>query len=537
MADDSARLLEIVAMNTARAGHQGFKRVDPRFDPDRVREEGFFAEGSNTSRSTEYHAGDGFRGGQLQALSDLHQEEAAVNGGQYFDWPQPASTSEGLLQESSSNLGAWPAMAAGLSSGAQAQTNTNLLAQAQTNTNLLLANLSVLQQKAQQLEAVVQEGHHDQPASGVISSILYELIVTAASVLFSVQNRGIANPESAEVQPVPDTAACVEIQAENRPPPVGVGFGKPPNPNGASNVGFAGGIDLQDEKSPVDIKAEGEEEEASPDDRFYEIIEINEDDILAEHTHFCEICGKGFRRDANVRMHMRAHGDEYKTNQALMSRPPDQANKLPAASSSSPTARRYSCPFERCRRNKNHRNFLPLKSITSLRNHYKRSHCPKMYTCHKCNKQFSVVGDLKTHGKHCGYNPWRCSCGTTFTRKDKLFGHVALFQGHKPLLPDHELARPPAPKRHKATSSGRATTAQSAGDDDDGNLTELLAGDLAGLADKKFQGYGAGDDDDLFFGPKVIQMGHRQNEVAIENRFRESDFWADFSGEFSDACR
>lgn len=432
-------------------------------------------------------------------------------------------------------------MAAGLSN----------VAQAEMNPNVLLTNLSVLQQKAQQLEAFVQEGCHDQPSSGVISSILYELIMTAASVLFSVQSQGIADPAPADVQPVLDTGDCVEIQAENRSPSIGLGFEIPrnpngasvsgfeipPNPNGASVPGFAGGIDLQDENPPVDIKAEGEEEEASPDDRIYEIIEINEDDILAEHTHFCEICGKGFRRDANVRMHMRAHGDEYKTNQALMSRPPEQGNKPPSVSSPSPRARRYSCPFDRCRRNKNHRNFMPLKSITSLRNHYKRSHCPKMYNCHKCNKQFSVVGDLKTHGKHCGHNPWRCSCGTTFTRKDKLFGHVALFQGHKPILPDHELARPPAPKRQKATGDDRATTAQSTGKDDDGNLTEYLAGDLAGLADNKFHGYGGADDEDLLFVPKVIQMGSGQNEVGMESRFAESDFWADFSGEFSDACK
>ena len=40
-------------------------------------------------------------------------------------------------------------------------------------------------------------------------------------------------------------------------------------------------------------------------------------EILAEHTHFCDFCGKGFKRDANLRMHMRGHGDEYKTAAAL----------------------------------------------------------------------------------------------------------------------------------------------------------------------------------------------------------------------------
>jgi hypothetical protein len=53
-------------------------------------------------------------------------------------------------------------------------------------------------------------------------------------------------------------------------------------------------------------------------------------------------------------------------------------------------------------------------------------------------KKFSVVADLKTHEKHCGRDKWLCSCGTTFSRKDKLFGHIGLFAGHTPVM-QHEL--------------------------------------------------------------------------------------------------
>ena len=49
----------------------------------------------------------------------------------------------------------------------------------------------------------------------------------------------------------------------------------------------------------------------------YEVVEMDAVEILAEHTHFCDFCGKGFKRDANLRMHMRGHGDEYKTAAAL----------------------------------------------------------------------------------------------------------------------------------------------------------------------------------------------------------------------------
>ncbi|XP_072952871.1 uncharacterized protein [Typha angustifolia] len=163
-----------------------------------------------------------------------------------------------------------------------------------------------------------------------------------------------------------------------------------------------------------------------------DIVELDEAELMAEHVHFCEICGKGFKRDANLRMHMRAHGDRFKTLEALSR--PDRIGSGPVSSSSS-TGVKFSCPFPGCNRNRAHRRFRPLKSAVCVRNHFKRSHCPKMYCCHRCNKKsFAVVADLRSHLKHCGESPWRCSCGTTFSRKDKLFGHLALFEGHKPAV-------------------------------------------------------------------------------------------------------
>ncbi|BFI40246.1 protein MpIDDL4 [Marchantia polymorpha subsp. ruderalis] len=173
---------------------------------------------------------------------------------------------------------------------------------------------------------------------------------------------------------------------------------------------------------------DGEGEKLDPSE--YELIEMDAIEILAEHTHFCEICGKGFKRDANLRMHMRGHGDEYKTPAALAR--PDKAVHDQAAVKE----RRYSCPYAGCKRNKKHRKFAPLKTMLCVKNHYRRSHCPKMLACQKCkSKKFSVVADLKTHEKHCGCDKWQCSCGTTFSRKDKLLGHIALFQGHTPAVP------------------------------------------------------------------------------------------------------
>lgn len=151
------------------------------------------------------------------------------------------------------------------------------------------------------------------------------------------------------------------------------------------------------------------------------VVELDAMELLAKHLHFCHVCGKGFTRDANLRMHMRAHGDEFKARV--------EATRVRATT-------RFSCPFEGCNRNKIHKRFRPLKSVFCLRNHFKRSHCPKTMSCEKCRKRsFAVVSDLKSHMKQCrGEATWKCSCGTTFSRKDKLFGHVALFEGHVPML-------------------------------------------------------------------------------------------------------
>nr|XP_043615313.1 protein SENSITIVE TO PROTON RHIZOTOXICITY 1-like [Erigeron canadensis] len=177
--------------------------------------------------------------------------------------------------------------------------------------------------------------------------------------------------------------------------------------------------------------------EEQDDGHEEDIVELDAVELLAEHLHFCDFCGKGFKRDANLRMHMRAHGNKYKTVEALAK--PEKSVETFGSVGGGRT--RFSCPFNGCVRNKLHKKFRPLKSVICVKNHFKRSHCPKMYVCNICNKKnFSVLADLKSHLKHCGETKWKCSCGTSFSRKDKLFGHMALFEGHMPAVPGADVA-------------------------------------------------------------------------------------------------
>ncbi|KAL6959391.1 hypothetical protein U1Q18_039541 [Sarracenia purpurea var. burkii] len=331
-----------------------------------------------------------------------------------------------------------------------------------------LLNLSTVRSRMDSLQRFLSESVNNNTLIGQIqmdmvsteiSSAIHQIIVNGAALLactqHSISDQTPLNP-TATLNPSLTIDSGSDLEFIDNLGDFAVN---------TSSMDVKNSISVSRENKVLNMKVEGEvmkEGIVSSDD--WDIVELDAVELLAEHIHFCDVCGKGFKRDANLRMHMRAHGNQFKTPEAL-------AKPEKCSPESSRRKTRFSCPFVGCNRNKSHKKFRPLKSAVCVKNHFKRSHCPKMFSCNRCNKKsFSVLADLKSHLKHCGESNWKCSCGTSFSRKDKLFGHMALFEGHMPAVAEDD-----------ETAKGAAAAPAAMVEDDEEDEDQMLNKDAQSL--------------------------------------------------------
>ncbi|KAM7280405.1 hypothetical protein ACFE04_007539 [Oxalis oulophora] len=306
------------------------------------------------------------------------------------------------------------------------------------HSNALLYDLSLLKQKVSQVQSlvniIISSNQQESTPLAItnMSSLIQEISVTTSSMMFHCQQLS-GNPCSHELRQqhhVKATASVLLHSSFSGEQTSSLGnIYEGQEFYSSENINWHSTHNSNNDTIKVDTNSE------FPPGVSDNIIELDVANLLANYAHYCEICGKGFKRDANLRMHMRAHGDKYKTIAALCN-PMKKNNSTNSECSAKLASKLYSCPQEGCRWNQKHVNFQPLKSMICVKNHFKRSHCPKTYVCKRCSrKEYSVLSDLRTHEKHCG-DPfkWQCSCGTVFSRKDKLMNHVALFVGHIPVI-------------------------------------------------------------------------------------------------------
>ncbi|OAY79379.1 Zinc finger protein STOP [Ananas comosus] len=213
----------------------------------------------------------------------------------------------------------------------------------------MLTNLSFLEQKIHQLQDLIRSIITDEAQFSVqpnelaaqqqlvtadLTCIIIQLISTAGTLLPSVKNTIVAN--SLPIQQLASIIGSTSSSGSNGASHQNKDFSSEGQTNkeyedmlrDLSENGIEGIDPIQVEDQEVKDSEDGGADGENLPPGSYEVLQLEKEEILAPHTHFCSICGKGFKRDANLRMHMRGHGDEYKTPAAL-AKPTKEASSEP----------------------------------------------------------------------------------------------------------------------------------------------------------------------------------------------------------------
>ncbi|XP_069670516.1 zinc finger protein ZFP2-like isoform X1 [Periplaneta americana] len=171
-----------------------------------------------------------------------------------------------------------------------------------------------------------------------------------------------------------------------------------------------------------------------------------------EKPFTCQECGKSFPRSKSLRVHKRLHTGEKPFKCDVCGKCFTQLGSLKVHGRQHTGERPYKCEkCEKCFMHseslKKHARFhtgeKPFKCDVcgklftqsgSLIIHARQHTGEKPFTCQVCAKSFSCPAGLKTHARlHTGEKPFKCDvCGKCFSRSGRLKAHFRLHNGEKP---------------------------------------------------------------------------------------------------------
>ncbi|XP_058092845.1 uncharacterized protein LOC131239257 [Magnolia sinica] len=153
-----------------------------------------------------------------------------------------------------------------------------------------------------------------------------------------------------------------------------------------------------------------------------EVIALSPETLTAINRYICVICNKEFQRDHNLQMHLRTHN---LPQQLLQQQQQELERRAREEEEAAGRKRVYICPEPTCDR---HDPARALGDPTAIKMHYRRKHGEKKWKCGRCEREYAVEADWKTHSKTCGRSRrmgHRCGCGSVFSRKNSFIAHRA----------------------------------------------------------------------------------------------------------------